>query len=182
MRTRFPLSSAGFVGLVGRISVFIGKSCGVLYLAAIALSAYEVFMRYALDAPTAWTNETVMTLCATAWLLSVGAVTQQNRHITVTVMELVVPHAIWRRLALFAIVASLLAAAGLLYAGWEPAQMAVRGMERSGSAFNPPMPAYLKAMLLVACGLYILQLLANLIAGISAGGAESAPDVPPVSD
>lgn len=79
-----------FVEHMGKISVFLGKACGVFYIAAIALSVYEVFMRYALDAPTSWTFETIMVLVATAWLFCVGAITQQRRHITVTTMELLV--------------------------------------------------------------------------------------------
>ena len=152
----------GFVAAVGRLSVFIGKACGVLYIAAIGLSVFEVFMRYVLSAPTTWTNETIMALCGTAWLLSVGAVTQRQRHITVTFLELLVPASVWRAMGLFAIVASLLAVAGLAYAGWQPAAEALHMVQRSGSAFNPPLPAYLKTMLIVACALYLLQLLANL--------------------
>lgn len=156
--------SARFSNAISRLSVLLGKSCGVLYLAAIALSVYEVFMRYALDAPTAWTSEIIMALCATAWMLCVGAVTQQKRHITVTVMELLVGPVIWRRMAKAAVALSIMGVFGLLYACWKPMMSAVMGLQRSGSAFNPPLPMYLKTMLVLACALYLLQLIANLLA------------------
>lgn len=152
-----------FAATTGKLSVFIGKSCGILYLTAIALSVYEVFLRYALDAPTAWTNETVMALCATAWMLSVGAVTQQHRHITVTVMEILVGERAWRRMAKLAVLVSMLAAGGLLFACWDPMMSALRSVQTSGSAFDPPTPTYVKTMLVVACGFYLVQLLANLL-------------------
>ena len=105
-----------------------------------------------------------MALCATAWMLCVGAVTQQKRHITVSVMELLVGPVIWRRMTKVAVALSMLAVSGLLYASWKPMMSAITGLQRSGSAFNPPMPMYLKTMLVVACALYLLQLLANLLA------------------
>ena len=98
-----------FADIMGRVSVFLGMTCGAFYIAAIALSVYEVFMRYALGAPTSWTSETIMMLVATAWLLCVGAVTQQRRHITVTTMELLVGEEVWNRLTKVAIALSMIA-------------------------------------------------------------------------
>lgn len=152
-----------FIDIVGRISVFLGKACGPFYIAAIALSVYEVFTRYALDAPTVWTTEAVMALCGTAWLLSAGAVTQQHRHITVTVMEMVVGARVWNAMRRVAILLSLAAILGLLWANWEPFLRAITRIERSGSAFNPPLPSYLKALLTVTLVVYALQLIANFL-------------------
>ncbi|MGR3749649.1 TRAP transporter small permease subunit [Paracoccus sp. (in: a-proteobacteria)] len=152
-----------FIDGIGRLNVFLGKACGVLYVAAILLSLYEIVARYALNQPTVWTPEIIMSLCATAWLLSAGTVTQQNRHITVTVMELVVGHRVWTMMRRAALVASMLAVAGLFWASWPSFMRTVGHLERSGSAFNPPLPSYLKFMILVALILYLLQLLANLL-------------------
>lgn len=157
-------ASSGFSELAGKVSVFLGQCGGMFYLAAIILSVAEVFMRYVMDAPTAWTTETVMALCGTAWLLSIGAVTQQNRHITVTAVELLVGPKLWHKMSRIAILISLLAATGMMWAASEPAMHAVSHLERSGSAFNPPTPSFMKVALLLACLLYALQLIANLIA------------------
>lgn len=157
-----------FVVYTGRASVFLGKCCGAFYLSAIALSVYEVFLRYLLNAPTSWTSETIMMLVATAWLLCVGAVTQQRRHITVTSMELLAGEAAWRRLKKIAIAISMISVAGLVYAGWGPMaavleKAAAGNMQTSGSAFDPPVPTYLKTMIVIAGISYFLQLLANLL-------------------
>ncbi len=147
---------------ISKISVFIGKCCGVFYFTAILLSVYEVILRYIFDAPTAWAFEVIMILVGLAWLLSIGAVTQQNRHITVTFLEIVVSKKVWRIMQKIAIILSLLAVLGLLWAAFPPAIHAIKYVERSGSAFNPPSPSLMKVMLAVACILYILQLMANL--------------------
>lgn len=152
-----------FVNGMGRISVFLGKACGVFYLTAIALSVYEVFMRYALGAPTSWTSETIMMLVATAWLMCVGAVTQQRRHITVTTMELLVGERLWHRMTKIAILLSMVAVGGLVIMMWGPMVKVLTAMQTTGSAFDPPSPTYIKTAFVAAGVLYFLQLLANLL-------------------
>lgn len=146
-----------------RVSVFIGYACAVLVFACVLLSVFEVIMRYGFNAPTQWTFETVMVVCATAWVMSSGYVTERKRHIAITFLELLVPPRVWRVLELIAMLVAVFAILVLIWAAWEPAAMALHGMERSGSAFNPPMPAYLKAALIVGAVLYLLQLLANIV-------------------
>ena len=147
---------------MGRISVFLGKACGVFYLTAIGLSVFEVFMRYALNAPTSWTSETIMALVATAWLMCVGAVTQQRRHITVTTMELLVSETTWNRMRKLAILLSIVGVVGLIIMLWQPMIKVLNSPHTSGSAFDPPTPTYIKTMFVIAGCLYLLQLFANL--------------------
>ena len=148
---------------MGKISVFLGKACGAFYLAAIGLSVYEVFMRYALGAPTSWTSETIMALVATAWLFCIGAVTQQRRHITVTTMELLIGVAVWNRMKKIAIAISMVAVAGLVVMLWGPMVKILNAPQTTGSAFDPYTPTYIKTAFVAAACLYFLQLLANLL-------------------
>tara|TARA_R110000782_G_scaffold265178_1_gene358746 strand:- start:18113 stop:18604 length:492 start_codon:yes stop_codon:yes gene_type:complete len=152
-----------FVRTIGKLSVLTGKACGPFYVTAIVISLYEVFTRYALNAPTVWTTEAIMCAIGAAWMLSVGAVTQQNRHITVTVLELLLGRKVWQVLSKVSLGLSMLAVSGLLWASFMPAVHAVQRMERSGSAFNPPVPTFLKVLLVAALTMYLLQLLARLI-------------------
>lgn len=151
-----------YAAAVSAVSVFLGRVCGMFYLTAIALSLYEVCMRYVFDAPTVWTSETIMALVATAWLLSVGAVTEQRRHITVTTMELVLGARVWRRLTRVAIVLSMVGVAGLIVMLWGPMLKVWQSMQTTGSAFDPPTPTYIKTLFPIAALLYLAQLLANL--------------------
>ncbi len=151
-----------YVAFVSRMSVFFGKACGVFYLTAVGLSIFEIFMRYAMGKPTAWTSETIMVLVATAWMLCVGAVTQQRRHITVTTMELLVGPKIWGRMKKVAIVLSMVGVSGLIIMLWDPMLKVINAPQTSGSAFDPPTPTYVKTMLVFAGFLYLLQLIANL--------------------
>ena len=152
-----------FAARMSAVSVFIGQCCGMFYLAAILLSGLEVLLRYAFNAPSVWNMEIVMVLCASAWLFSGCAVTQQHRHITVTVMELIVGERIWRVMSKIANSIALLAVLGLIWAFWEPASHVFVSLERSGSAMDSPFPSFIRVATIIAAAAYALQLLANLL-------------------
>lgn len=152
-----------FVVAVGRVSVFIGYACAILLFACVTLSATEVILRYVFDYPTVWSFEVVMGMCATVWVLSVGFVTQQKRHIAITMLELVVSKRTWNFLLLVQMLIAVFATSMLLWAVYDPVISSLTYIERSGSAFNPPLPAYLKSVLFIGCILYLFQLCANII-------------------
>jgi TRAP-type mannitol/chloroaromatic compound transport system permease small subunit len=154
---------AGYADAMDSVSVFIGQACSVLIFACIVVSAFEVVMRYGFDRPTVWSTELAMTLCASAWVLTVGYVTQRNRHISITMLEIVVSARAWRWFRLFQMLVSAGAVLVLTLALWDPAMKVLKRTEYSGSALNSPQPTYLKLLLLAGCILYILQLLANII-------------------
>jgi TRAP-type mannitol/chloroaromatic compound transport system permease small subunit len=154
---------AGYADAMDSISVFIGQACSALLFACILVSSFEVVMRYGFDRPTVWSTELAMTLCASAWVLSVGYVTQRNRHISITMLEIVVGPRIWRWFRLFQMLVSTAAVLVLTLALWDPAIRVLKRTEYSGSAMNSPQPTYLKLLLVAGCVLYMLQLLANLI-------------------
>lgn len=155
---------AGYAEIMDSISVFIGQACSVLIFACIALSALEVVMRYGFDHPTVWSTELVMTLCASAWVLSVGYVTQRHRHISITMLEMIVGPRIWHWFRLLQMLIAAGAVFVLILALWEPAMKVLfRRTEYSGTAMNSIQPSYLKVLLLAGCIFYLLQLLANII-------------------
>lgn len=154
---------AGYAEAMDRISVFIGHACSTLLFICIAVSALEVVMRYGFDNPSVWSTELAMTLCASAWVLSVGYVTQRNRHISITMMELLVSPRMWHYFRLFQKLIAFGAILVLAIALWGPAAKVIGRTEHSGTAFNSPQPTYLKVMIVIGCGLYLAQLLANII-------------------
>jgi TRAP-type C4-dicarboxylate transport system permease small subunit len=146
-----------------RISVFVGQSCSILLFACVAISALEVVMRYGFDSPTVWSTELAMTLCATAWVLAVGYVTERHRHISITMLELVVGPRVWRIFRLLQMLIAFGAILVLTLALWGPAAKVLSRIERSGSAFNSIQPTILKILIVVGCLLYMAQLAANII-------------------
>ena len=159
---------------VGHLSRFLGHAIGQLYLACAAITVFEVVMRYAFTAPTQWSYEVVMTLCALAWVLSAGYITLYRRHIAITVVTDLASAPVRRRLDLTATIVSLAAIYVLLEASMEPALQAVDLVQRSGSGFNSPMPMLLKLGLAVGTLLYVVQLVANLLEDLTSRAARAA--------
>lgn len=154
---------ACYAGVMDRISVFVGQGCSVLFFACIIVSALEVVLRYGFDSPTVWSTELAMTLCASAWVLAVGYVTERRRHISITMIEGLVSARTWRYLRLFQMLIAVVALSVLAMALLDPALKVLKRTEYSGTAFNSLQPTYLKVLLLIGCGFYVAQLLANII-------------------
>ncbi|WP_339761919.1 TRAP transporter small permease [uncultured Hoeflea sp.] len=154
---------ARYAEVMDRISVFIGQACSILLFACVAVSAFEVVMRYGFDKPTVWSTELAMTLCASAWVLSVGYVVERHRHISITMVEMLVSAKTWRLMRLVQMLISVGAVFVLTLALWGPAVKALQRVEHSGTAMNSIQPTYLKILLVVGCLLYLFQLAANII-------------------
>ncbi len=149
-------------GLMDHISHFTGVASSLLYLVAAGCTLYEVFARYLFNAPTQWAFEMVMTLIAGCWMLSSGYITLRERHIAITVLSHSVSAKAQWRLSVFSHIVGIVALFLLLTYSLTEAAEAIERVERSGSAFNSPMPLFLKSFLVVGCSLYLSQLTVNL--------------------
>ncbi|WP_167360300.1 TRAP transporter small permease subunit [Sulfitobacter dubius] len=123
----------------------------------------EVVMRYFFNAPSDWAFEVTLTLCAMAWALSVGYVGQQNRHIAITFLHDMVRPSRKKVLDYLTLSLTAIAFAALATSTYESAYEAIVRLERTGSAFNPPMPAILKPALFIGAILGFAQTLANIV-------------------
>ena len=148
--------------IVDHISHVSGLAVSQFYMLCAAVTLYEVVARYVFNAPTQWAFEMVMVLCASAWMISAGYVTLKNRHIGITVFHVLAGARARWWLDLLAMVVGIAALFLLLSDAVIRALDSVDSVERTGCAFNSPMPAILKAMLAIGALLYIVQLLVNL--------------------
>ncbi|WP_020680596.1 TRAP transporter large permease subunit [Marinobacterium rhizophilum] len=148
--------------LIDHISHFSGIGISLIYLVAAGATLWEVVSRYVFNAPTQWAFEVVMVLCATAWMLSSGYITLKQRHIGITVIHNIVSARAQWRLDLFAMLVGIAALFLLLSDATLRAYAAVEHVDRTGSAFNSPMPMMLKLLLALGGLLYLAQLVVNL--------------------
>ncbi len=147
---------------VDHLSHFSGLAVSMFYVVAAGATLWEVFSRYLLHAPTLWAFELVMTLCAAAWMLSAGYITLKQRHIGITVFhQLAGERGRWW-LDLFAMVVGIAALFLLMSDASHRAYSSIAQTERTGSAFNSPMPMMLKSLLMLGGFLYLSQLTVNL--------------------
>lgn len=154
---------ACYARLMDGVSVFVGQACSVLFFACIGISALEIVLRYGFDSPTLWSTELVMTLCASAWVLSVGFVTERQRHISITMLEILLSARAWHLFRLLQMIIASAAMIVLSMALYHPASKVLARTEYSGTAMNSLQPTYLKILLFVGCVFYLMQLLANIV-------------------
>jgi TRAP-type mannitol/chloroaromatic compound transport system permease small subunit len=148
---------------IDRTTTFIGRAVGQLYLLLATITVYEVVMRYVFNMPTMWAFELVIIMCATAWMLSVGYITQQQGHIGITILYLMMPPKVQWYLDLFSNVVGFLAISALCYASLPLMHDAFSMQELSGTSFNSPEPMIAKTVLVLGSGIYALQLFVNTI-------------------
>ena len=143
-------------------SKFSGLAVAQLYLVCAAVTGFEVISRYVFNAPTQWVFEIVMTLAATAWMLSAAYVTLHKRHIGITVFYIMASDKGKWWLDFIAYVVGIIALWLLIDDSVIRALDSIAMVEKAGSAWNSPQPMILKSMLTIGAMTYITQLMINL--------------------
>ena len=149
-----------------RLVETFGEWTSYLFIVVVAISAYEVIMRYAFAAPTLWVHELAVALAATCFVIGGPVVHQRRQHITISVIyDRLGPRA--QRVArALASLLTLVFCVLLTYAAVRMVGPALRSGETTGTAINWPIPVYLKTLFLAAAAAMALQSLAHLVADI----------------
>jgi len=147
---------------VERAINWLAMNASYLYLAATIATTYEVFARYIFNAPTDWAFEATIMLCSACYLVAGGYVTQRRRHIAITSLYDGASAARKRTLDIVATCFGLLALGLLILSSWRQALMSLQIMERTGSSWNPPLPALLKPLIVFGAILIFVQLAVQL--------------------
>jgi len=153
-----------FLFFIDSLSTWVGKAFAWLILVLTFGVSYEVFVRYALRAPTTWAfdfsyiNYGAMFLMAGAYTLS------RNGHVRADVLYRFWPPRLQAAMDLLLYVLFFLPAVGaLIYAGWTFAEMSVRFRELS--IFSPAgVPVFpLKTLIPITGVLLLIQGIAEII-------------------
>ncbi len=163
-----------------RAVINIGNIVAFLYIITVFVTVYEVFMRYVLGAPTIWGLETTILLVGSAMLYGGCYCMANDGHIRVTIIRDIMPPALRRINDIIVAFLTFLFTSSLCYAGYIMASKAfftpdgVFRMEGSGSAWNSPMPALIKAVLLFCVILMTIQALMQFISIVVKGDKSHA--------
>ncbi|NRB03385.1 MAG: TRAP transporter small permease subunit [Rhodobacteraceae bacterium] len=146
-----------------RVAVFIGRVTMMLIVLLCCVMLYEVFMRYVLSAATLWANELSLWLAGFIFLCAGLYAMQQRSHIRIFLLYDVCPR--WLQ-HVFDTISTLLIvtfAFFLVYGGYGEAFDKFYRWETFGTAFDPPIPATIKPMVLLVVSLVAIQAIINLI-------------------
>jgi len=149
--------------------IWLGSKLSILFAVVAIVSTYEIVMRYVFDDPTTWVHETATFIGASLFIFGGLYAFASDKHVRVVLIYDAVSERTQCWLRILHHLLGLGFSGMMLYAGWTMARKAVftpwgaLRLETSGSAWNPPFPAYLKVFILVAFAVLTLQLVLHLI-------------------
>jgi len=151
-------------GFFDIVSLVLARLAMIGIVCIVVVMFYEVVARYAFEKPTLWANELSLWIAGFVFLLAGLYAMQQRSHIRIYIIYDIMP--LWARKAADVISVALIWAffLCLVWGGYNEAVQKLGRMETFGTAWDPPIPATLKAGILVIIGLVALQALSNLIA------------------
>lgn len=160
---------AGFRTALDRYVNAAGAGISWLAVIAMAISVWEVVMRYVFDSPTSWVHETVVFLIACIFALGGPVALARDKHIRIRVIYDSVSPRVRRALDVLNSLVTLLFTAGISYAAyvmfWRSAHnpSGAWQLERSGTSWNPPFPSLIKGVILVAVVVMLLQTVLHVV-------------------
>lgn len=146
-----------------RLAVFIGRVTMMLIVCLSLVMLYEVFVRYVLNAATLWANELSLWIAGFIFLCSGLYAMQQRSHIRIFLLYDATPRWLQRTFDTISTLLIVAFAFFLIYGGYGEAFDKFYRWETFGTAFDPPIPATLKPMVLVVMTLVAIQAVVNLI-------------------
>jgi TRAP-type C4-dicarboxylate transport system permease small subunit len=148
--------------IADRISLRLGNALSLLFLVAVALTVYEVVMRYAFNTPTIWVHDMVIVLSAVCFVFGGALASQQRNHIQMASYFDKAPPKVRGFLDQLCDCLSAIFLAMFLYGALRIALPSLELMETSGRAWDVPIPAFLKTVLAAGAALMLAQTLSHL--------------------
>ncbi|TCL01158.1 TRAP-type mannitol/chloroaromatic compound transport system permease small subunit [Shimia isoporae] len=149
---------------IDKIAIFVGRITMILIISMTLVMLYEVFLRYAIEAPTLWANELTLWLGGYLFLLSGLYAMQQRCHIRIFLLYDVVPRWMQRTFDVLGALLICVFAVFLIFGSYK--QVFVTKFyrwEMFGTAFDPPIPATVQPTILIVVALIAIQAVINVI-------------------
>jgi TRAP-type mannitol/chloroaromatic compound transport system permease small subunit len=149
---------------IDSLSMWVGKSFGWLILVLTLGTSYEVFVRYALRAPTTWAFDFSYITYGGLFLMAGAYTLSRNGHVRGDVIYRLWPPRVQASIDLLLyIVFFLPAVLAWIYAGWQFAKMSIQF--REVSIFSPAgVPVFpLKTLIPVTGVMLLIQGLAEIV-------------------
>ena len=148
---------------VDRINLIICHTTKYLIPGIILVMLYEVFVRYVLFEPTLWANELSLWLAGVVYLIGGIYAMRVRSHIRIVMLYDIVSRRTQRIFDLIGVIVLVLYVIALIKGGMPDASRAFLKWEKFGTAWDPPIPATLKPLILISMFLITLQAINNLI-------------------
>lgn len=148
---------------VDRSAVFLGRITMLLIIIMTSVMLYEVIVRYVFNEPTLWANELSLWVAGFVFVLSGIYAMQQRCHIRIFLLYDAVPRFFQKLFDIISTLFIVIFALALIYGGYGEAFAKFMRWETFGTAFDPPIPATLKTIVLFVVSMVAIQAIMNLI-------------------
>ena len=148
--------------VIDRISRTLGDKLAWFFFIVAILSCYEVLMDWLFRAPTIWVHDSAIMLCSTAFLFGGAYALQRREHIRITVLYDYFSPRLQRICDIVALFLSLIYLLVLAAFTGMQALDSVMRVERSGRAWDFPMPMIIRTALFLGAALLVLQAASQL--------------------
>jgi TRAP-type C4-dicarboxylate transport system permease small subunit len=149
--------------LMDHISIAISRVAMFMIAFIVAIMFYEVVMRYIFQKPTLWVNEMSLWTAGAVYLLAGLYVMQQRGHIRIFILYDMVSRNSQRAFDTISTALIVLFAAAVIWGGYNEAYAKMMRWETFGTAWDPPIPATMKPLVLVTVTLIAIQAVVNLV-------------------
>lgn len=129
----------------------------------VAIMFYEVVMRYLFVKPTLWVNEMSLWVAGGIYLTAGLYALQQRSHIRIFIIYDIVPRWLQRVFDVLSVACLVIFVFAVIWGGFGEAYAKLMRWETFGTAFDPPIPATIKPLILVTLFFLALQAISNLI-------------------
>lgn len=129
----------------------------------VAIMFYEVILRYVFAAPTLWVNEMSLWLAGGVYLTAGLYAMQQRSHIRIFVLYDLAPRWMQKFFDVLSVLCVCIFAFAVVWGGYGEAKAKLMRWETFGTAFDPPIPATIKPLILVTMVVLAIQAVSNLV-------------------
>jgi TRAP-type mannitol/chloroaromatic compound transport system permease small subunit len=152
------LAVTSVIHAIEQLSIWIGRAFGWCILILTLSVAYEVFVRYVLNAPTVWVFDMMVQMYGALFVMAGPYALAQDTHVRADVIyRFLSPRGQGRVDLLLYIVFFFPGMAALVWYGWEIAMDSWRYQEVSWNSPARIQIYYFKTLIPVAGGLFIVQ-------------------------
>lgn len=167
------------ISFLDKIIVKISEVSSYIFIFIVVISFYEILMRYIFNLPTIWVHESAAFLGGILFVLGGSYALAINKHVRVVLIYDMVPKKIKIFLNIFHHIMGMLFSLLMIYASWNMTREAWLNpsgeisLQTSGSAWDMPLPALLKAVILIVSLIIFIQFLVHLILDVKKIGKSS---------
>lgn len=129
----------------------------------VVIMFYEVVMRYVFVKPTLWVNEMSLWVAGAIYMTAGLYAMQQRSHIRIFIIYDMVPRWLQKLFDIVSVLCIQIFVFATIWGGYGEAMAKLMRWERFGTAWDPPIPATIKPLILITLIVVAIQSISNLI-------------------